>query len=147
MATANDATQQANRSGMDPQRLVVIFYLLTGVVVGLFVYHVLGALWARFGWRDPTLLEIAELRATGLLSIAVALGAVFGSWFNPRIRTLSLEVASELMKVTWPSWGETRTSTVAVVVASLVAAVILYGIDTLAFKLMVDWLPTVWGKL
>ena len=35
----------------------------------------------------------------------------------------------------------------AVVVASLVAAVILFGIDTLAYKMMVDWLPAVWGKL
>jgi len=31
--------------------------------------------------------------------------------------------------------------------SSLVSAVILYGIDTLAYKLMVDWLPALWGKL
>jgi len=49
--------------------------------------------------------------------------------------------------VTWPSWAETRTSTAAVVVASLVSAFILFGIDTVAYKLMVDWLPTLWGKL
>jgi preprotein translocase subunit SecE len=36
---------------------------------------------------------------------------------------------------------------VAVVVASLVAAGVLFGIDTLAYKMMVDWLPTLWGKL
>ena len=51
------------------------------------------------------------------------------------------------MKVTWPTWAETRVSTLAVVVASLVAAVLLFGIDTLAYKLMVEWLPAVWGKL
>jgi preprotein translocase subunit SecE len=51
------------------------------------------------------------------------------------------------MKVTWPSWLETRTSTVAVIVASLVAAVILFFIDTIAYKMMVEWLPAVWGKL
>ena len=37
--------------------------------------------------------------------------------------------------------------TFAVVVASLVAAVLLFFIDTVAYKLMVDWLPAVWGKL
>jgi len=25
--------------------------------------------------------------------------------------------------------------------------VVLFGIDTVAYKLMVDWLPTLWGKL
>ncbi len=66
---------------------------------------------------------------------------------NPKIRQLSLEIASELMKVTWPSWEETRVSTIAVVVASLVAAVILFGIDWLSYKVMVEWLPALWGKL
>ena len=51
------------------------------------------------------------------------------------------------MKVTWPTWGETKVATMAVVVASLVAALILFGIDTLSYKVMVEWLPTVWGKL
>jgi len=49
--------------------------------------------------------------------------------------------------VTWPSWAETRVSTIAVVIASLSAAVILFGIDTLAYKIMVNWLPALWGRL
>ena len=28
-----------------------------------------------------------------------------------------------------------------------IAAVVLFFIDTLAYKLMVDWLPYIWGKL
>ena len=36
--------------------------------------------------------------------------------------------------MTWPTWAETRVSTVAVVVASLVAAVVLFGIDTLSLQ-------------
>jgi len=58
-----------------------------------------------------------------------------------------MEVASELMKVTWPSWAETRVSTVAVVIASLAAALILFAIDSLAYKIMVTWLPALWGRL
>lgn len=38
-------------------------------------------------------------------------------------------------------------STIAVVVASLVAAVLLFGMDSLSLALMVDWLPLLWGKL
>jgi preprotein translocase subunit SecE len=77
--------------------------------------------------------------------LAVALGV--WAWVNVRVHTLSSEVATELMRVTWPSFEETRVSTIAVIVASLVAAVVLFGIDSLALKVMVDWLPHLWGKI
>ena len=32
-------------------------------------------------------------------------------------------------------------------IASLVAAFILFGIDTLAYQIMVEWLPGLWGNL
>src|SRR5215470_1595122 len=105
MAATNDASQPANRSGIDPKRLVVISYLAGGRVLMLFCY------------------------------------------LNPEVRRLSIEVATELMKVTWPSWAETRVSTIAVVVASGVAAILLFVIDTIAYKVMVDWLPALWEKL
>ncbi|HEY0096990.1 MAG TPA: preprotein translocase subunit SecE, partial [Archangium sp.] len=76
-----------------------------------------------------------------------AAGLAVGAYVHPKTHALSLEVASELMKVTWPSWAETKASTVAVIVASVVAAVLLFCIDTIAFKLMVEWIPAIWGKL
>jgi preprotein translocase subunit SecE len=147
MATASEASQQANRSAMDPKRLVVIFLLLAGIVTGLFLEHVLGLLWARFGWGDPILVEGVDWQVSSLVGYLLALGLAILVWVHPKAHAVSTDIASELMKVTWPSWLETRTSTVAVIVASLVAAVILFFIDTIAYKLMVEWLPAVWGKL
>jgi len=46
-------------------------------------------------------------------------------WRIPKTQTASLEVALELRRVTWPSLRETRAATVAVIVASAIAAVIL----------------------
>lgn len=147
MSTATEASEQANRSGLDPKRLVVIFYLITGVILALFLGRILGLLWAQFGWRDPEVVEGMDWTVTGLIGIALALAVAVGAWTNARTRTLSMETASELMKVTWPTWAETRVATAAVVIASMVAAVILFGIDTIAYKVMVEWLPSVWGKL
>ncbi|NNB88109.1 preprotein translocase subunit SecE [Corallococcus exiguus] len=147
MATASEASQQANRSGIDPKRLVVIFYLVTGIVLALFLEHVFGLLWSRFGWSDVELFEGLGWRVSTLVGYVVALALVLAAYFNPRTHTLSIDVASELMKVTWPTWSETRASTMAVVVASLVAAVLLFCIDTVAYNLMVEWLPALWGKL
>lgn len=147
MATASEASQQANRSAMDPKRLVVIFLLLAGIVTGLFFEHVLGLIWARIGWNDPVLVEGVDWQVTSLVGYLLAVGLVVGTWFNPKSHAVAIDIASELMKVTWPTWSETRASTVAVVIASVVAAVILFCIDTIAYNLMVEWLPAVWGKL
>jgi preprotein translocase subunit SecE len=147
MATTNEASQQANRSGIDPKRLVVIFYLASGVVLLLFLDHLLSLVWARFGWADPSLIEGLDWKLTSIIGALLTIGAVIFCYVNPEVRQLSIEVATELMRVTWPSWAETRVSTIAVVFASGVAAIILFAIDTLAYKVMVDWLPALWGKL
>ncbi len=147
MANVSEASQQANRSGMDPKRLVVIFYLVAGLIFALFMEHVLGLIWAQFGLPDPEFIEGLQWRATTILGVLVAVATGVGCYLHPRIRQLSMEVATELMRVTWPSWAETRVSTIAVVIASLSAAVILFGIDTLAYKIMVNWLPALWGRL
>jgi preprotein translocase subunit SecE len=98
------------------------------------------------GWTDRELFE-GGFRISDLLGFVVAAGAVLGAYFHPKSHALSIDIAGELMKVTWPTWSETRASTGAVVVASLVAALILFLIDTLAYNLMVEWIPTIWGKL
>jgi len=147
MATASEASQQANRSAMDPKRLVVIFYLLAGIILALFLERVSGMLWASFGWPDSVLIEGLDWKVSTLVGYVLAVGLALAGYFHPRTHALSMEVAGELMKVTWPTWGETRASTVAVVVASLVAAVLLFCIDSVAYNLMVEWLPALWGKL
>jgi preprotein translocase subunit SecE len=147
MSTATEASQQANRSAMDPKRLAVIFYLIAGLVAGAFLAHLLGLLWARAGWSDPDIIEGIDWKVSTLVGFGLAAAVAVGAYAHPRTHGMSLDVASELMRVTWPSWTETRVSTFAVVVASVIAAVVLFFIDTVAYKLMVEWLPALWGKL
>jgi preprotein translocase subunit SecE len=147
MAAQSDVNQQSIRSGMDPRRLVVMFYLVATAVVALFLANILEPLWVQTGWRNPEVIEGLGWRVSTLLGVGVGLAAGLALFLHPRVKGLALEVASELMKVTWPSWGETRVSTVAVVVASIVAAIILYAMDMLSYTVMVELLPKVWGKL
>ena len=148
MATATEASQQANRSAFDPKRLVVIFYLLAGFVLALFLAQVFESIWARAGWSNPDVIEgVDGWRLANVLGYALALGLAALAYFHPRSHALSMDIASELMKVTWPTWGETRVGTTAVIVASVVAAIILFFIDTIAYKLMVEWMPALWGSL
>jgi preprotein translocase subunit SecE len=147
MAAASEASQQANRSGMDPKRLVVIFFLIAGLIFALFLEHVCGLIWARAGWSDPTVIEGVDWQVSTLVGFVLAAALVVGAYLYPKTHALSHEVASELMKVTWPSWAETKASTLAVIVASVMAAILLFFIDTLAYNLMVEWIPSIWGKL
>ena len=145
---SNDATTVANRSAMTPERLVVIFTLFLAIVLVLFLKHVLAPVWVAVGLPDRPLIEGAEeWTYSSLVAIAITAGLIGGAWASPKIRQLGFETASELMRVTWPSWAETKVSTIAVVVASVVAGLILFGIDTLSYKVMVEWLPALWGKL
>lgn len=147
MATPSEATQQANRAGMDPLRLVLGFYLAATVVLGLFFAHILTAVWARVGWPNREVVPGIDADVPTVVGYVLALALAVFAWVHPTPKRLAMESASELMKVTWPSWAETRVSTVAVVITSLVAAFILFGIDTLAYQLMVVWLPSLWGRL
>jgi preprotein translocase subunit SecE len=144
--SANDASQQANRSGMDPTRLVLISFLVFALVLALFLDHVLELLWARVGLSNKEIVDGLGWRVTTLVGVVLAFGGAAFAWMTPKTKGLAHEVANELMRVTWPSWEETRVSTMAVVVASVIAAAVLFGIDTLSYKLMVDWLPAVWPR-
>jgi preprotein translocase subunit SecE len=133
---------------MTPMRLVVIFTLCVAAALVLFLQHVLAPLWVAAGLPDKPIFEgLTEWRTTSLVALVVAGAILAGAWANLQVRSLALETASELMKVTWPSWAETRVSTAAVVIASLVAGVLLFFIDTIAYKLMVQWLPALLGRL
>jgi preprotein translocase subunit SecE len=147
MSSESEASQQANRTGMDPVRLVLGFYLVAGLVLALFLGHIISILWGRFGWPNQELIAGTAFDIPTVVGFVLAVAAVVFAWVNPAAKGRAMESASELLKVTWPSWGETRVSTVAVVIASLVAAVILFGIDTLSYQVMVDWLPRVWASL
>lgn len=131
---------------MDPRRLVVIAYLVFGLIIAMFLGHMLELLFAALNVANKKVIEGLDFSWAFVLGGAVAAGLGGWSWANPRVHALSNEVATELMRVTWPSFEEIRVSTIAVIVASLVAAVVLFGIDTLALSVMVDWLPHLWGK-
>ncbi len=145
--SASDASQQANRAGMDPKRLVVVAYLVFGIIIALFLGHLFEMILARLAVGNSRPIEGLDWKFTDLAGFVATAGIAAYCWTNPRIKALSQETATELMRVTWPSWHETRVSTTAVVVASLIASVILFAIDTLAYQLMVDWLPFLWSKL
>lgn len=145
--SATEASQQANRAEMDPRRLVVVSYLVFGLILTLFLGRMVELLLARIGVGNAALIDGVGIMVADVLGFAITAGLVGYAWTNAKVKALSLEVATELMRVTWPSWEDVRVSTMAVVVASLIASLLLFGMDTLSYKLMVEWLPKLWSSL
>lgn len=147
MATVSEGTQLANRSGMTPMRLVVIFLLASGLVLALFFDHILSQAFAGLGWNNREVIEGLGWNVSTVIGVVVGLGLALGAWVWPKSRQLLNESAIELMKVTWPTGSETWTATIAVVVASVITALFLFAVDSLSYRLMVEWVPAIWGKL
>jgi preprotein translocase subunit SecE len=60
-----------------------------------------------------------------IVGFAIAAVTAVVVWRIPKTQSVSLEIALELRRVTWPTMRETRAATVAVIVASAIAAVVL----------------------
>jgi preprotein translocase subunit SecE len=110
-----------------PKRFIAIAYVLAALVVGAFLERVVAI---AFGYARVNDFEVfGDWSLSTVVGFGVAAIAAVVMWRTPRTQTVSLEVALELRRVTWPSKRETRAATIAVIVASAIAAVILGFFD------------------
>ena len=116
-----------------PKRIVGIAYVVAALALGVFLEKVVELVLAYSRVNDFAV--VGDWSLSTVLGFALAAGTAIVVWRIPRTQTVSLEVALELQRVTWPSLRETRAATVAVIVASAVASVIL-GV----FDMMWSWL-------
>ena len=116
-----------------PKRVVAIAYVLAAIAVRIFLEKVLELVFGALGVNDFTV--FSDWTLSTILGFAIAAVAAIVVWRIHKTQQVSLEIALELRRVSWPSLRETRAATVAVIVASAVAAVIL-GV----FDLVWSWL-------
>jgi preprotein translocase subunit SecE len=123
---------------MTNTRLVAIGYVVLGLAAGTFLEHVLLAVCGAFGPTQPlTRPLVGDYTWCTILGMAIAAAIGLYLWFNSRTHEVSLEIAAELRKVSWPSWAETRAATIAVIVASVIAAVLL-GLFDVFWQFLTD---------
>jgi preprotein translocase subunit SecE len=118
-----------NAGGVEqPKRYVAIFYVLAAIALGKFLEKISSLFFSYARLNDSTILVEGWTLSTALgFALAAAVAVVV--WRIPRTQAVSLEVALELKRVTWPTLRETRAATVAVVVASFIASMILGVFD------------------
>ncbi len=123
-----------------PKRIVAIAYVVAALALGVFLEKVIELALAYARVNDFEV--VGGWLLSSVLGFGIAAAAALVVWRIPRTQTVSLEVALELQRVTWPSLRETRAATVAVIVASVVASLIL-GV----FDMVWSWLSAVVYKI
>ena len=123
---------------MTNTRLVAIGYVVLGLLAGLFLEHVLLIVFGAFAPTQPLTRPLwGDWSWSSVIGLGIAAGAAIYLWKTPKTHDASLEIAAELRKVTWPSLAETRAATIAVIVASLIAAVLL-GLFDVFWQFLTD---------
>lgn len=118
---------------MTNQRLVAITYVVFAIVIGLFLEHALGAAFGAVPAlsRLDTPLLGESWSVTSLIAFAIAAAAAIACWRSEKVYGVSIEIAAELRKVTWPTWPETYQATVVVLIATFICAAILGAFDAI----------------
>ena len=125
---------------MSVNRLVALFWLGATLCIGIFFERLFSDLiFSAFHLGNPIL--FFDWSLSTVLGFGLAVIAAVVTWFQPRLKELAFESASEVKKVTWPNRLETQRQTVAVLATTVICAGILGLFDAVGARVMTGWLP------
>jgi len=132
---------------MTNNRLVVASFVVFALLFGIFLEHVLLSGFSLFSGTQPLTTALFSLPVgpgepkdfswATIIGLAISFGLFAWGYLNPVYNNVAQEIATELRKVTWPTMEETRAATIAVIVASLIAAVLL-GLFDVFWQFLTD---------
>ena len=117
--------------------------LAAAALIAFFVYdRLLKQIWTFF---NQTLVDYTLLGSYVTLTTVIALALAIATWFflykRPGTFSYLGEIVAELQKVTWPSWEETKRSTLVVIVFTVLLSAYLAGMDWI-WKIVTDFIIT-----
>jgi len=117
---------------MSTQRVLLLSYLVIGLLLGLVLSEFFSSAVASVAFLAPLGHDVLGLTGwtwSDTLAFALTIGFGLYAWRAANLRQPATEVVEELQRVTWPTAGETRAATWAVIIASGVVALLLGVFD------------------
>jgi len=137
---AGDSEEESVARQLGADRYVMAGFFALAILGGYVLGKVTQTIWANLASRDwfnqalPSLAAISEESRTTLAMVfggVVSLVVVLRTYRRPDVREWTDEVASELMKVKWPTKKDVTNSTLVVIAASSFATLYLALLDRL----------------
>ena len=123
---------------MTNTRIVQIGLVALAILAGLFLEHVLLAAFSGWSVTQPLTRPLwNDWTWCSFIGLGAAAAAALYIWVTPKTRDVAVDIVAELRKVSWPGLPETRAATVAVIVASLIAAALL-GLFDVCWQFLTD---------
>lgn len=132
------ATSVSSRRPQLSSRIVLAFFMVATILTALLYTKLMAAVFTMLGIKDPAVLGRDFTNST-----MIALGFTVATLFYAIRATVAYafvkQVAEELVKVTWPTFDESKQNTSSTVWVTTVIAVILFVFDW-AFGNLTDFL-------
>ena len=112
---------------MPYSRYINLSFAVAGLIAWSILLKLTGSIFESFKITDLVL--FSGIAVSQVIAAVVALVGTIYAYRRPDIQIWAGEIAVELSKVTWPSWGETKQHTMVVIVFSLIVSSIIGGFD------------------
>jgi preprotein translocase subunit SecE len=114
---------------MNLQRYVNLAFVIAGLIAWVVMQSLFGFVIELIDIDLDRQLLGAGFRVSNALGLVCGIAVGLVLKLNKTINTWATEVANELMKVTWPTWQETRLGAIVVIITSIVVALVLGFFD------------------
>ena len=130
---ASDNLADSRKTAIDPAEVVrsgsALDAVLWLVAIGLLIGATMANQYLPANWAPATNVWIRIAVIAGV--IVTALGMLYATHQGKGFLTLLKDAKTELRRITWPTKQDTFQTTWQVLLVTLIAALILWGLDTL----------------
>ncbi|QDG52501.1 preprotein translocase subunit SecE [Persicimonas caeni] len=126
---------------MDVSRLVNLVYVGIAILTFVIADKALEWLWSAVEALPRVAIIGSAVTLPTVIAAALTIGLVAYLYRRKDVYSYLSEVVIELKKVTWPSWNETKRSTLIVIVFTVLLSVFLWGSDQI-WSFLTDMLLT-----
>ncbi|MAD59965.1 MAG: preprotein translocase subunit SecE [Myxococcales bacterium] len=122
------ASSVSSRRPQLSSRIVLAFFMVSTVLTAILYTKIMAGMFTIFGIKDPAVLGRDFTNST-MIALAMTVATLFYALRATAAHAFVKQVAEELVKVTWPTFDESKRNTSSTVWVTGLIAMILFAFD------------------